>query len=166
MTDELLADAMLNALLAHNVTFVLIGGLAVAAHGAIRGTKDVDVVPDPAPANLARLGEALAAIGARVDLRDLGPDELGIAPDADGLALGGNWVLLTDLGRLDVLQEVAGVSGYASLRRGAAAFHIPGVSGPVLVAGFDDVIAMKAAAGRQQDLSDIDALRRARGEVD
>lgn len=165
MSPELRADEILNALHRHDVAFVLIGGLALGAHGVVRGTKDVDIVPDPDPANLARLAGALEAIGAHVDLSDLDPRELGIEPDAEGLALGGNWVLLTDLGRLDVMQEVAGASGYQRLRAGAVAVDTPGVVRPVLCAGFDDLVAMKAAAGRDQDLIDIADLRRARGEI-
>jgi hypothetical protein len=34
------------------VEHVLIGGLAVNAHGVIRATQDVDVCPSPDPANL------------------------------------------------------------------------------------------------------------------
>lgn len=166
MLDELHADEILNALNARGVDFVLIGGLALGAHGVIRGTKDVDIVPDPVTGNLAVLADALEALNARVDLRDLDPTELGIEPDADGLGMGGNWVLVTDQGRLDVLQEVAGVSGYEQLRAHAVAMRVPGVTGPVLAAGYDDVIAMKVAAGREQDLIDIDSLRRARGEID
>lgn len=166
MADELRADEILDLLVRHEVEFVLIGGLALGAHGFVRGTKDVDIVPDPEPANLARLAKALKAINARVDLKDLDASELGMQPDADGLAQGGNWVLRTDLGLLDVLQEVAGVAGYRQLRPAAVAMRVPGVSGPVLAAGYDHVIAMKTAAGRDQDLIDIDALRRARGEID
>jgi hypothetical protein len=43
-------------------------------------------------------------------------DELGIAPDEVGLGLGGNWVLRTRLGRLDVMQDVPGAKGYESRR--------------------------------------------------
>ncbi len=166
MPDELRADEILEVLIRHDVDFVLIGGLALGAHGFVRGTKDVDIVPDPQRANLARLAAALKTINAHVDLKDLDASELGIEPDADGLAQGGNWVLRTDLGLLDILQEVAGVAGYRQLRPAAVAMRVPGVSGPVLAAGYDHVIAMKIAAGRGQDLIDIDALQRARGEVD
>lgn len=164
MPDELRADAILNTLAENGVAFVLIGGLALGAHGVVRGTKDVDIVPDPDRPNLERLSRALESLKARVDLRDLDAGEHGIAPDEDGLALGGNWAFVTDAGRLEVLQEVAGVSGYERLKARALALRIPGVMGPVLAAGYDDVIAMKSAAGRDQDLMDIDALRRARGE--
>jgi hypothetical protein len=38
-----------------DVRFVIIGGIAVAVHGYMRATKDLDIAPDPDRANLARL---------------------------------------------------------------------------------------------------------------
>ena len=63
---------------------MLIGGLALAAHGVVRGTKDVDIVPDPDPVNIKRLAAALAAMSAQVDLGDIDAAELGIQPDPPG----------------------------------------------------------------------------------
>jgi len=123
---------LLSALAGHDVEFVVIGGFSLAAHGVVRGTKDVDIVPEPGRDNLGRLATVLADLDAKVDIGDLAPQELGIQPDADGLSAGGNWVLWTRLGRLDVLQDVAGVRGYAPLRAGAVAFEIPGLSGTFL----------------------------------
>jgi hypothetical protein len=40
------------------------------------------------------------------------------------------------------------------------------VLGPVLCPAYEDVVAMKRAAGRDRDLMDLDDLRRARGESD
>lgn len=157
---------ILRALQRHDVAFVVIGGFSLAAHGAQRGTKDVDIVPDPDRANLARLGRALSELRARVDLKDLDASELGIEPDADGLALGGNWVLETESGLLDVLQDVAGVRGYEQLREGAIELRLEQLDAPLLCAGLDDLIAMKTAAGRPQDLIDVNDLLRARGEID
>ncbi len=166
MIQPLEPTALLRALQEHDVAFVVIGGFALSAHGFVRGTKDVDIVPDPVRRNLERLARALQSIDARVDLKDLGPEELGIEPDAEGLAAGGNWALTTRFGQLDVLQTVAGVGGYESLREGAVEASVPDVGHPVAFAGYEHVIAMKSAAGRDQDLIDIDALRRARGEAD
>ena len=45
--QQLDADTILRTLIAHDVEFVVIGGLAVGAHGFPRATKDVDVVPRP-----------------------------------------------------------------------------------------------------------------------
>ena len=165
MSRALQADTLLAGLQEHDVAFVLIGGLALAAHGVVRGTKDVDIMPDPDRLNLERLAEALTVMRARVDIGDIDAAEPGIEPDATGLAQGGNWVLTTALGRLHVMQDVPGSRGYAHVRARAVAVDVPGVPAPVLCAGFDDLVAMKAAAGRDQDLVDIDALRRARGEA-
>jgi hypothetical protein len=58
------------ALHAGEVDFVIIGGLAVAAHGYVRATKDLDIVPSPEPANLDRSAMKRAA-GRQRDLDDL-----------------------------------------------------------------------------------------------
>jgi len=156
------AERLLAALAGHGVRFVVIGGFSLAAHGVVRGTKDIDVVPDPDPANLARLATALRDLEAEIMLaEDFDPRELGIEPDEQGLALGGNWVLRTRLGRLDVMQDVPGVHGYAQLLEGSVEIDVPG-AGRLRFAGFDDLIAMKTAAGRPQDEIDVASLYRAR----
>jgi len=52
-------DDLLLALTGAEVEFVVIGGVAVGVHGFIRATKDLDIVPDPSPANLERLARML-----------------------------------------------------------------------------------------------------------
>ena len=155
------ALTLLRALRDHGVDFVVIGGFSLAAHGYVRGTKDVDVVPDPEPGNLRRLAEALRALDAEVALGDLA-GELGLEPDEAGLAGGGNWVLETRHGRLDVMQDIPGAPAYGVLRA-RAVLHVVPEAGPVAFAGLDDLIAMKRAAGRPQDLIDIAELERSRG---
>jgi len=147
---------LLATLREHDVAFVVIGGLALAPHGYVRATKDLDIVPDPQPANRSRLAAALRALEAHLDLADLGADELGIAPDEAGLSLGGNWFLATRLGRLDVMQDVAGLRSWEQLHAGALDV------GGVLYAGYDELISMKVAAGRDEDLRDVGALEAAR----
>ena len=51
---------------AHDVRYVLIGGLAAVLHGAPHVTTDVDVVPEEAKRNLERLSAALEELGARI----------------------------------------------------------------------------------------------------
>ncbi|HEY3381044.1 MAG TPA: hypothetical protein VGK32_04705 [Vicinamibacterales bacterium] len=43
----------------HHVRCVLIGGFAVIAHGGARTIKDIDLLVDPSPDNVARVREAL-----------------------------------------------------------------------------------------------------------
>jgi hypothetical protein len=141
----------------HGVDFVVIGGIAVAAHGYVRATKDVDIVPGPGRENLARLLAALTALDAQHELGDFRPEEMPLRLDLDGLAQGGNWFLSTRLGRLDVMQSVAGARSYDAMRAGAI------VKDGVAYVGLDDLIAIKQAAGRDVDRIDIRALEEARG---
>lgn len=46
----------------HAVRYVLIGGFAVIAHGAARTTKDIDLLIDAAPENIARVRAALGIL--------------------------------------------------------------------------------------------------------
>lgn len=55
--------AILNALNAADVRALVVGGLAVIAHGYLRLTKDADIAIDLAPENIARTFAALATLG-------------------------------------------------------------------------------------------------------
>jgi len=163
MPPALQAEPMLHVLATHRVDFVIIGGFALSAHGVIRATKDIDIVPDPRVKNITRLAEALRALDAEVMLADdFEPSELGLAPDEVGLALGGNWVLRTSLGRLDVMQAIPGLKSYEALHGRSVERDVPG-AGPFRFCGLDDLIAMKVAAGRPQDEVDVTSLQRAHG---
>src|SRR3989442_15689175 len=100
--------ALLRTLRARGVEFVLIGGFALGFHGAERATKDVDIVPKPGEENLSRLWRALGELEAEPQgLEDFRPDELPVEWGFEGLMQGGgNWILHTRLGRLDVMQWV------------------------------------------------------------
>lgn len=76
---------------------------------------------------------------------------------------GGNWVLETTLGRVDVMQWVKGVDRYDELRAGAIREELPEIGHPIWIAGLEDLITMKQEAGRDLDLIDITALRMAHG---
>ncbi len=105
---------LLAALRRHDVEFVVIGGYSLAAHGYVRATKDVDVVPEPNRANLSRLLAALDELDAeplaRGDFKAEEVPELNL----QNLEMGGNWLLRTRYGRLDVMQYVEGMKSYGS----------------------------------------------------
>ena len=149
---------LLATLRRHEVDFVVIGAFALAPHGYVRATADLDIVPDPEPANLRRLAAALRELEASVDLGDIDAAELGFEPDEQGLKAGGNWGLATKYGRLDVMQEVPGLRSWTRLRDGA--MEVDGI----LYAGYDELISMKVASGREEDLRDVGALEAGRRE--
>jgi len=104
---ELDLQGILEQLEQAGVEYIVIGGVAVGFHGYVRATKDLDVVPAPDRRNLGRLALALRALDAELD--GAGDFEVGELPnplDAETLALGGNWVLQTRLGRFDVMQWI------------------------------------------------------------
>lgn len=147
------------------VDFVVIGGIAVARHGFVRATKDVDVVPDPARDNLDQLFRALQPLGASpLELQDFRPEEIAVALSAENLALGGNWAFSTKYGRLDVMQYIDGaletVEDYERLRSAAVESRFD--FGIVRFVGYEELIDLKMLAGRDLDLTDVRALREAR----
>jgi hypothetical protein len=165
--QQLDADTILRTLLDHQVEFVVIGGLAVGAHGYPRGTKAVDLVPSPARENLRRLHAALSQLGAEpLEIGDFRAEEPPVPFAPDGLDQGGNWALRTTAGRVDVLQWIPGIDGgYERLRGNAIEDEVPGV-GRIAFAGYDDLVAMKRTAGRPQDEADLYELEQVRRDLD
>jgi hypothetical protein len=151
------AGEILGALARGGVEFVVVGGIAVQAHGYIRGTGDVDVVPRPSLLNLSRLAEVLADLEAEV-LRANSPVNVS---DPQLMKRAPLVPLLTRSGRLDLIniEHLAGApSSFDELRGRALVVNLDGIEIPV--AGLDDLVRMKRAAGRPQDLADIASLTR------
>lgn len=158
MTEALDPGPLLGALDHAGIRHIIIGGFAVNAHGVIRPSKDLDIVPDPEPANLERLSRLLRDLGARhVGLGDFDPDEFPFDPTRpEDLRAGANFRLETTLGDLDLMQWVAGIEAdqaYSELSAQAIEGELDGI--PLRVCGLDHLIAMKRAAGRPRDLDDL-----------
>ena len=145
--------ALLGKLARADVDFVVIGGVAVIAHGYERITKDVDICYSPDPANLEALGQVLVELDAR--LRGLDED-VPFVPDARTLRRTQILTLDTPEGGLDLLVDPDGSPGYKDLKRHARRIDFEG--NEVLIASIDDLLAMKRAANRPQDQTDIEAL--------
>lgn len=159
-TAELDAAKLLRTLVEHDVDFLVIGGLAVMFHGYVRATKDLDVVPDPDPANTPRLFEALDRLEAEpIGVGDFRPEELPVRWGPDALDAGGNWVLLTTAGRIDVIQSLAGIEGWNELHLHAVEADLGGI-GRVRFASYEDLVKMKRVADRPPDRIDLDRLAR------
>lgn len=146
--------ALVAALHQHRVRFVVIGGVAVGAHGFLRSTEDLDIVPDPSPANLKMLGAALEALESRMPTVEGRPFD----PDKDGMVIlrGGNVTADTKFGGLDIVQRLRGVPDYRELAQDAVDSDLFGV--PVQVCSLTRLREMKEALSRAQDQVDLENL--------
>jgi predicted nucleotidyltransferase len=140
-----------------DVDFVLVGGLAVNAWGYLRATRDVDLVPDPSPGNLARLGALLVELGGKVEVGDRLLESSAIRTF---LRTGDRTLVLTDLGRIDILQGLPQVPIFSALDERATEIDLDGLV--VKVCSLDDLLAMKRSSDRPRDRDDLEALETAR----
>lgn len=147
--------AILAALAKHEVEYLVLGGLAVIAHGYPRTTQDVDILPSPDAANLRRLGAALRELGATAAGTGGARFALGLS-HPESLALG-NYFLDTIHGGLDLVNGPRpDLLRYRRLAAGG--IEVTVAEQTIRVISKDDLIAMKREAGRPKDLADIAAL--------
>lgn len=127
------------------VDFLIVGAFALAVHGHLRATKDLDVWVRPTPDNAARVLESVRAFGGSMD---------GLT--ADDFTVPGTIVQLgVAPTRIDILTRVAGLDFETAWRgRIEAAYG----DQRVFVVSRADLIASKRAAARPQDLVDLMAL--------
>lgn len=160
---ELDIQGLFEQLAQAGVDYIVIGGVAVGFHGYVRATKDLDVVPDPDRQNLERLVELLRSLDAELDgAGDFDAAELPDPLSVEALAMGGNWVLQTSLGRFDIMQWLGDAPLWEMLSPSAIEVQIGGV--PIKVVAYDDLVELKRLAARPSDLEDLESLRQARGE--
>lgn len=160
---ELDVERIFSVLNRHRVDYLVVGAVARILLGSARLTKDLDVCHSPARANLKPLARALRALKARPRGEDPAAPMIVDEVYLDRMEI---VTLETTAGWLDILKWPKGTKSFAELRTRAEEVETPG--GTVLVAGIDDMIAMKLASGRPQDVADVEELRalaRLRAEV-
>ena len=137
---------MLRDLVDEKVSFLVIGAYAMAAHGYLRATVDIDIWVKASPDNAQSVLRAVKRFGA--PLGDLNPADLqkddtvfqiGVAPR-----------------RIDILTGVTGLRFEESFRR-SIEVDIDGI--PVRIPSLDDLIRNKKASSRTRDLADVEALQ-------
>ncbi|HLK62116.1 MAG TPA: hypothetical protein VKU19_01655 [Bryobacteraceae bacterium] len=155
-------EALLAALARNEVAFIVVGGAAAIAHGSARYTYDLDIVYERTALNMERLVSALAPY--EPYLRGA-PPGLPFFWDVRTLARGLNFTLVTSLGDIDLLGEIAGGGGYHDLLPNAVALEIFG--SPCFALSISQLIRAKRAAGRPKDfeaIAELEAIQEERGE--
>lgn len=145
--------AVLGALVGGEVDFIVVGGVAATMHGSVRMTQDLDVVYARTDVNLRKLEKALAPH--RPYLRGA-PPGLPFSWSVATLRRGLNFTLVTRLGALDLLGEIAGGGSYADLRNHSV--EVDGFDVRFLCLDLDTLIRVKKASGRPRDLDAIAEL--------
>ncbi|WP_457638007.1 hypothetical protein [Oceanithermus sp.] len=135
----------LGALNRRGVRYLIIGGYAVAFHGYPRATKDLDLWLETSPENARRALEAI---------RDFFGETLGL--EADDLVLPGVVQLGYAPNRIDLVLLSGNDPAFEAAYERAPKTDVSGV--PVRVVSKEDLLTLKRAFGRTQDLADADAL--------
>jgi predicted nucleotidyltransferase len=140
-----------------DVEYVVIGGVAMVAHGSARTTLDMDVCYRRSKENIEKLSEALQPFHPR--LRGA-PADLPFRFDARTIQAGLNFTLFTDLGDLDFLGEVSGIGSFEAVLDASEINQVAGIECRIL--SLSGLIRAKQAAGRNKDLNaihELEALR-------
>lgn len=136
---------ILSELLAQEADFILVGAYAMAVHGFVRATMDIDLWVRPSQQNASRVFKALDSFGAPVD--QISVDDfsvpglvfqIGVAPR-----------------RIDILTSISGVS-FEEAELEANPVDIDGCS--IKVLSINHLIKNKQTTGRIKDLADVEML--------
>ncbi|MBO0768770.1 MAG: hypothetical protein J2O48_08825 [Solirubrobacterales bacterium] len=146
-------ERLLNRLAQAGVDFVVVGGIAMVAHGSGRSTFDLDICYATDPANLQRLGDVLVELDAK--LRGV-PEQVPFVPDAQTLRRTVILTLRTTDGDIDLLVEPEGSPRYPQLKERAIRAELDGIT--VRIASLNDLESMKRAVGRPKDLTDLQEI--------
>ena len=155
-------EAIVRALKAAQVNYLIVGGLAVNAHGFERMTRDLDLVIQLEPENIKRALHALIAIGYQL-LIPISPEEFSVAENRQAWREDKGMIVLklwSDHHRrtpidifvyepFDFVEELK----HAKWLKVFGEIEIPVISLATLY-------AMKEEAGRDKDLIDIRALHK------
>jgi len=153
-------EAILRALNDAEARYLIVGGLAVVAHGYVRATVDLDIVLNLERDNTLRAMKALGEIGYRplvpVDAADFANEELRRKWISEK-----NMVVFQmrnpdrESTRLDLfVKEPFGFSDELAQARWE---NVAGIKAPVL--RLERLLQMKQESGRPQDLADIEQLQ-------
>ena len=132
---------------AHRVEYLVVGAHALAVHGYVRATGDLDLWIRPEPSNAKRVIEALHAFGAA--LQDLTQSDL--------VRAGTVFQIGVEPIRIDVLTSIDGVEFEEAWRARLTARF---AEQDVHVLSIGHLIENKRKVGRPQDLLDIARLEK------
>ena len=147
-----------DALDQHKVEYAIVGGLAVALHGAVRGTVDIDIVLKLSRKTFVAAEQALRSIGLEPRL----PVEAAQVHDfREEYIRNRNLIAWSFFNPRRPSEIVDIVITHDLSKMAIQRFEVQGRR--IRVLALPDLIRMKEDSGRPQDLEDVRALRAVHG---
>jgi hypothetical protein len=134
---------------AHSVKYLIVGGYAVSLYAQPRATKDIDLLIKPDAENANAVYTALAKFGAPLE---------GLTAE-DFIDHGKFFRMGSEPVMVDLLPEIAGVDFDGAWERRVESVIDLKTGLKACFISRPDLVTAKLAAGRPQDLADVDALR-------
>ena len=139
------------------VRYAVVGGYAVALHGAVRGTLDIDIAIDWTRPALQATQDALAGLGLVSRLPISASDVFALR---DEYITRRNLVAWNFYHPADPSEQVDIIIAYDLKNKRTTSVTLPECVVPIL--SIDDLIDMKRSSGRPQDREDVAALEKLR----
>lgn len=142
---------LLRAFRACDVKYLIIGGWAVSVHAQPRATQDMDIFVSPQAENVEAVYEALLQFGAPLE----GVDRSQFLKPGTYFRVG------APPNQIDIFCAIPGVDFASCWPKRVSLAVDAEIDLSVNVISAEDLIAAKIASGREQDLADVQAIRRA-----
>ncbi len=139
------------------VPYALVGGYAVALHGAVRGTVDIDLVIRLRETDFLRAERALISLGLHPRLPVTAAEVFRYREEYIRNRSLTAWSFVNPALPSEIVDVIL-TEDLAKMK--VRRIKVGGRT--VRVASIEDLIRMKRSSGRPQDLEDVEALRRLR----
>ena len=151
----MLLDSVIHALHDHKVKYAIVGGYAVALHGAVRGTVDIDIVITLDLRSIQRTENALNSIGLKSRLPVTADEVFNFRKEYISNRNLTAWSFINPDNFLEIVDIIIteDLNKLHTTRKKMDRLTINVVT-------INDLIKMKKKSGRKQDIEDINALEK------
>jgi len=153
----MLLRRLVAALRSGRVPYAIVGGYAVALHGAVRGTVDVDLVLKFAERHFVAAERAFLSIGLRSRLPVTAAEVFRFRREYIENRNLTAWTFFNPAAPSEIVDVIL---THDLARMTIVNKRVHGMT--IRLASIDDLIAMKRESGRRQDVEDVKALERLR----
>jgi hypothetical protein len=158
---------VMEALYKNKVRYLLVGGLAVNLHGVPRTTHDIDIIISTDRANVLKAISILKKLG-YVPRLPVDPEEMADADKVKDWAENRNLKAFSFCHKEDSYKvidiDLVHPLDFEKAFKNKAVKETRNVK--IYLASIDDLVAMKKASGRPQDMSDIELLKKVKKHME